>query len=270
MNRNNIYDYDQIRELHSKGLTDKEISEIIGAKPNAFAKVRKRLGLEPNKPRETYELKGKELEILVGTLLGDSCIRYVHEKCKYPSLTFTHCMKQEEWFLWKYKNLNQLLSSYNVYNKTNYWTGDDKKEIQCVGKNMKCLVEIRNIFYKEGVKIIPVDFLKENFTELSLFCLYMDDGSYDKSSNSYIINTQCFSEEDLEKFTNLLKEKFNLSFNIKKDHTLYLKHESNEIFKNILIKFNECNTMDYKIACRLKTPLNEVKPEMVDHRTKPL
>ena len=89
----------------------------------------------------------------------------------------------------------------------------------------------------------------------------MDDGSYDISSNSYIINTQCFSRENLEKFTYLLYSKFGLDFNIKSDNCLYLKHSSNELMYKILTSVNECKSMDYKCGSRRKTPLNGETPE---------
>ena len=48
----------------------------------------------------------------------------------------------------------------------------------------------------------PIDYLIQHFNDVSLYCLFMDDGSYDISSNSYIINTQCFSEEELKHIFN--------------------------------------------------------------------
>lgn len=126
-------------------------------------------------------------------------------------------------------------------------TGETTQRYIFTGSNMACLVPIRECFYPNNIKVIPIDFLEKHFTELSLYCLYMDDGSYDKTHNSYIINTQCFTREDLENFTKLLYNKFGLEFNIKADHCLYLKHKSNDILKNILLRYNECSDMLYKI-----------------------
>lgn len=62
----------------------------------------------------------------------------------------------------------------------------------------------------------------------------MDDGCYDKKSNSYLISTDCFNKDQLQQFCDLLKSKFNLNFSIKKDNSLYLKHSSNNIFTKLL------------------------------------
>lgn len=241
------YNKEKILELYSEGKTDKEIAIELNYSINSFATYRRnQLNLSPNKPREIIELTNYEKSILFGTLLGDSCVRYTHDKCKFPSLSFTHCIAQKEYFIWKCEKLKKLISSYNEYKYNNHSYSKDETFMHCIGKNMKCLCEIREKFYINNIKIIPIDFIKMYFDELSMYCLMMDDGSYDISSNSYILNTQCFSKENLEEFCIFLSEKLNLKFNIKKDNTLYLKHESNDIMIKILQKYNDCNSMNYK------------------------
>ena len=72
-----------------------------------------------------------------------------------------------------------------------------------------------------------------------VFFLYLRD-------DSYILNTQCFSKENLKEFIDFLESKFNLEFTIKADNSLYLRHISNENMSKILIKYNECLDMNYK------------------------
>lgn len=109
-----------------------------------------------------------------------------------------------------------------------------------------CLKTFRDNFYVNNKKIIPIPVIKKYFTKISLYYMFMDDGSYDINSNSYILNTQCFEKENLLDFCKILKEKFNLEFNIKSDNTLYLKHVSNDIMYSILSEINECKSMNYK------------------------
>lgn len=261
---NRKYNDSQIIELHSTGLTDREIAEILGVAPNNLATKRRKLGLAPNKSKkDTYKLTKEELEILIGTILGDSTVRYVHNQCKYPNLTFTHGLNQEEYFNWLSSKLSNLKSSTGEYNsKYVRTTGEIAKRLVYTGSNMLCLKEIRDVFYTEdGKKIIPIEYIKNIFSELSLYCLFMDDGSYDIRTNSYIINTQCFSRENLEDFMELLRNKFGLDFNIKSDNCLYLKHSSNEKMYKLLTSINECKSMDYKCGSRRKTPLNGEVPE---------
>lgn len=119
---------------------------------------------------------------------------------------------------------------------------------------MKILIEYRELFYSENVKIIPINFLKENFTPQSLAYLFMDDGN--KNGKTINLNLQCFEKENLIEFTNMLREKFNLEFNIKKDKTLYLRHRSREIFYNLISPFLTNDTI-YKLD-GLVSSLNSV------------
>ena len=261
---NRKYNDSQIIELHSAGLTDKEIAEIIGATPNNMATKRRALGLSPNKgKKDIHKLSEEELEILVGILLGDATVRYVHSQCKSPNLTFAHGIAQEEYFNWLTNKLSNLKSSTGKYKSSYVKTnGEIAERLVFTGSNMMCLKEIQEIFYIDGKKIIPIDYINNIFSELSLYCLFMDDGSYDIRTNSYIINTQCFDKDNLEDFVKLLYDKFELEFNIKSDNSLYLKHSSNEKMLNLLFKINECDSMQYKCGSHHKTPLNRETPEM--------
>ena len=116
---NKKYNNDQIVALHSQGLSDAEIAEVVGCTANQMANKRKSLGLEPNCIRDTYKLSDQELAIVIGTLLGDGCVKYVHNKCKYPMLSFSHCIEQEEYFLYKKDKLIKLMASYNKYYHAN-------------------------------------------------------------------------------------------------------------------------------------------------------
>lgn len=261
---NKKYNDLQIIDLHKKGLSDKEIAKIIGCTSNQMAKKRKRLGLLPNNKKLSYKLTNEELAIVIGTLLGDSCIKYVHKNCTAPNLQFSHCKQQKEYFLYKKDKLINLMSSFGCYYKKDFFNSNQYKEVyQYTGRNLNCLISIRNIFYPKGIKIIPIDYLKKHLTEESLYYWFMDDGCLDIKHNSYKIATECFDLKNLKDFINLLKDKFNLEFTIRSDGELYLRHKCNQYFTDILNKYNHCKTMNYKIlSSRHKTPLNGETPEM--------
>jgi len=120
----------------------------------------------------------------------------------------------------------------------------------------------QNIFYKNKIKIIPIEYLKQNFTNISLAFLFMDDGN--KNGKTINLNMQSFTLDELNQFVNFLKDKFNLEFNIKKDKTLYLKYKSRTIFYN-LVQDYIIDKMKYKLE-GIKLSLNSVNclgnPEM--------
>lgn len=254
---NKKYDNDEFIALYKQGKDDNYLAEYFNTTKSAIITKRSSLKLPSHNKylRDTYIPTDEEYAIIIGTLLGDSTIRYVHNQCKYPNITFAHASRQEEYFQFLTQKLNNFKSSSKKYVNKSKCSKDGYKYV-FTGMNMHCLVELREKFYPEGIKIIPMDIITKYFTDVSMYYLFMDDGSYDKSSNSYIINTQCFSIENLKEFINFLKDKFNLQFNIKKDHCLYLKHISNNIMHDILKSNNSLESMTYKYG---ESSLNSAK-----------
>lgn len=242
---------EEFLKLYKSGLNDKQIAEKMNQSPSTICYFRNNiLNLRP--VADTIELSNDELEVLAGTLLGDSSILYVHKGCRYPHIQFSHSVSQREYFDNKYKALERLMSSYGEYN---YRTKTVIKGRECrvhpilhgVGRNLKCLISLREVFYPEGKKIIPVDYISNIFTAKSLAYLFMDDGC--KNQNSINLNLQCFETENLQEFVKFLYNKFNLEFVLKKDKTLYLRYKSVNNFLDLVAPYI-IDAMKYKLPCR--------------------
>lgn len=253
----NKLDYNKIKELYYQNLNDNEIARLINASVNGVRYVRKDvLGL-PNVIK-VYPITKEMEEVLIGTLLGDGWIGYVHKGCTMPKFQVGHCIKQELYTNTIYNILKPIMSDYIYKGKrkiclfSNGKKYEKKETIIIYSKNIKELIPYRNAFYPNGKKIIPLDFIKDKFTTKSLAYWFMDDGSCDRKGHSFIINTQCFDRDNLQEFIDYLYEKFNLEFTIKKDKSLYLRHKSNETFIN-LIKPYLTEDMQYKIALSINS-----------------
>lgn len=239
----------KIKELHLQGKNDKEISVILKYSHSSVCYVRKHI-LKLKPVLETIILTKEQEEILIGTLLGDSSLKYTHKGCKFPNLTFSHCESQEFYAYTKYDKLKIIMSSITkrCYKTETTILGKKCKAqpvVYAIGHNCKCLVKYRNLFYNEsGKKIIPLEYLKDAFTAQSLAYLYMDDGC--KNQKSYNLNLQCFTEKELIDFSYLLKTKFNLDFIVKNDKTMYLRYKSINTFES-LIKPYITKDMQYKM-----------------------
>lgn len=230
-----------VKELHAKGLRDPDIAKFLGASVNGVRYIRKNiLNLPDNKI--TYPINKEQEEIIIGTLLGDAWIGYVHKECKYPKYQVVHSIKQKEYTLTIYKKLRSIMTDPIIERPERISTFKDR-QYTCSGTigiyshNCESLVLYRKAFYPNGIKIIPVEFIKDRITSKSLAYWYMDDGSKDKRTSSYIINTQCFSKENLEEFIKMLYDKFTLEFHVKKDNSLYLRHKCNNLFKSLIEKY---------------------------------
>ena len=251
-------DRDKIKELHSKGLNDNEIARELNASVNGIRYVRKDiLGLPHN--THNYNLTKNMISVIVGTLLGDAWIGYVYIGCKYHKYQTSQSEMQHNYILNIYNELKPIMTPNITELPSRVITVNNKefirKKTYSIGsRNCECLVSYREAFYPNGKKIIPIDFIKDKFTTKSLAYWYMDDGSLDKNTHSYIFNTQSFSRENLEEFISFLYNKFGLSFTIKKDNTLYLKHCSNKHFEELISQYLTTD-MQYK----LMSSLNSVK-----------
>jgi transcriptional regulator with XRE-family HTH domain len=259
MNCKNILSKELYIKLYNQGLTDKEIANQIGMNLSYISKYRKNK-LKLPLIKDIISLNKFQEEVLIGTILGDSSIRFVHSKMKNSNLTFTHTPKNREYFLLKYNIFKNIISSIGEYTcKSKFVKGN---KLVATGKALACMNIYQNIFYKNKIKIIPIEYLKQNFTNISLAFLFMDDGN--KNGKTINLNMQSFTLDELNQFVNFLKDKFNLEFNIKKDKTLYLKYKSRTIFYN-LVQDYIIDKMKYKLE-GIKLSLNSVNclgnPEM--------
>lgn len=245
-------DYNKIKELHAQNLNDNEIARALKASVNGIRYARKNVLKLPNIVKN--DTISQELsEIIVGTLLGDAWVGYVHKNCTAPKYQVIHSIKQEQYTALIFKKLSNIAAKTLHYSKGTHTVTIKNATYICAptvtasSRNCKSLIPYREAFYPNGKKIIPIEFIKDKFTVRSLAFWYMDDGSYDKHTNSYIINTQCFTKENLQEFLIFLEDKFSLRFNIKKDNSLYLKHECNDLFVN-LIRSYLTEDMLYKVS----------------------
>lgn len=224
---------------YNLGKTDLEISKILKIPYRTISSFRKNT-LKLPLVRDNITITKEQEEILIGTLLGDSSICFTHSQCRFPNLTFSHSEKQEVYFQNKFNSLNCLMSSQlkRHYNKTVFIRGkiaNVRPVNYAIGKNLKVLQKYREIFYPEGIKIIPISFLENTFTEKSLAYLFMDDGN--KNGTTINLNLQCFKTDNLLEFIFFLKRKFNLEFTLKTDKTLYLKNKSIGKFKELVLPY---------------------------------
>lgn len=229
---------EKIKELNLRGYNDNEIAKIINASVNGVRYIRKTILNLPHRIKE-YFIDSNMSAIIVGTLLGDAYLGYVHKGCTSPKLTISHCLKQKEYTMYLYKELKSIMCPTIEYRKSKIIIVKEKQykcqsTIRISSRNCKTLIEYRNAFYYNNKKIIPINFIFDKFNSKSLAILYMDDGSLDRNHHSYILNTQCFTKENLQEFSYFLKKKFNLEFNIKKDNSMYLKHRCNKTFENLI------------------------------------
>lgn len=164
--------------------------------------------------------------LVIGSILGDGCI-YKKSNSKNCIFETRHSMKQKEWAMWKVTNLKPFFSGKSVltvkgqlnhrfediYGVRYVNTGDD---IRIIVNSHPYFTEIRNIFYPEGRKIIPVDYLEGRFNMTSLAVLLGDDGCLLNKGYGLKICTQGFEKKDVYDFADFLSILFDGTISVYK------------------------------------------------------
>lgn len=93
--------------------------------------------------------------------------------------------------------------------------------------SLACFNIYRELFYRNGVKIIPIN-LVDHFTAVSLAYFYMDDGY--KTASGFFFCTECFSIQELDIFLIILRDKFGLKANLHSNGRVYIMSSSSNFF----------------------------------------
>ena len=146
-----------------------------------------------------YILTSRQESILIGTLLGDGRL-YLPRLTACISLGYG--MPQKEYFDWKVREFSPLFRQLGRIDKDNV--------IRACSLSCTHLTSYHSMFYKEKVKIVPID-IGKYLDSLALAVWYMDDGSigtYSTASSS--LATCCFTIEENEILIQALKDRFDI------------------------------------------------------------
>lgn len=240
-------DSNKFEELFNQGLSDYTIAKELNMSPDGIYAYRMRhqylrdTDLRLNK---AVKLTDFQKQVLIGTVLGDSSIRLGKENVS-PRVSCAHGMKQKEYCEYKTEIFKSLGAKCNHHkrNRIDERTGIYYEDYTMFIPANPELLPYYNSFYPNGKKVIPLDLLNQ-FTEVSLAFMFMDDGSRIKSG--YNIATCCFNTTELNKFRYFLLERFNLETALHRNNVLYIRHKSKAIFESLVSPYI-IESMKYKI-----------------------
>lgn len=241
-----VHLYEEITTLWLEGKTRKYICDKYGFSTSLTHNILKRCNLKNPLPK-SVDLDYYEKSVLIGTIMGDTHI--LKGSNKTSSINFAHYNKHKEYFDFKVNILKKLGKGFNKeYSKIDKRTGNTYISNTYTSLSFLELKTLRFIFYPNGKKILPIEYLKNNFNEISLAYLYMDDGSSYKYNT--IISLQCYEREELLEFIDLLKTKFDLDFTLQSNKTLRIKQKDVSKFKELIkSEVEKIKCMEYKILC---------------------
>ncbi len=169
--------------------------------------------------KKELELSSYQKDFLIGTLLGDGNVRLVARN-REASLIVDHSTAQTDYVLWKYKIMKRwVLTEPKIVSRV--YHKDVSKMLQSIRFSTISHPEVTsfyNLFYQQGVKVIPKDIGKILTSPISLAVWFMDDGN--KNHQAVFLNTQQFTLGEQIMLKDCLLENFGLQASINK-HWMY-------------------------------------------------
>ncbi len=246
---------DKIIDLYNDYNSIRDISKIIECSVSGVKRILHKYNISMRNKCESLNLcphsfTTREYEFLLGTILGDAHITNPVSSNSESHLYIGHSTKQKDYIQFKYSLLERFIGCkiYNLNHKLN--NGKTYSTLNFVSRKSGLFTALRESFYKDSIKIIPFDILKNNFSLFSLAVLYMDDG-YNSKHSGCEISSQSFTEEENEKLRDFILDKFNLKCHLVKvkggyGYKLYFcRDDKKKMFK--LIDKYIIKSMKYKV-----------------------
>lgn len=197
--------------------------------------------------RKHVHLTEYQRSIVVGALLGDGSSIETFSG-RNLRLHVDHCKAQKEYVFWKYNALRSLILTPPQYqNKNRSWRFRTISHPE--------LTEMGKIFYQGRRKIVPKN-LDKILTSLGLAVWFTDDGARYKHDNTYVLNTQCFTNREVKTLAAILRMIFHLN-NVslqadKNGWRLHILKRSCKQFKELIEEYMIPDMM-YKLENPLET-----------------
>lgn len=234
-------DRNLVEKVIKEGLIDVDASKKLNINIETFRRIRRELGYKSNKIYP--ELTSFQKEVLIGTILADGSLRKIGNRVARGKLE--HCGKQLNYLEFKKNILDCITSKITVKDRLLKKTNKFYTTCYCTLDAHPYLDYLYNQFYPNGKKVIPIDLLYKEFTNVSLAIAFQDDGNKTKDK-SYEFNFMCFTQENLQEFKDFLYNKFKLDATFRPCGKVYIKRNSSELFE-FLIKEYFSESTKYKL-----------------------
>jgi len=177
---------------------------------------------------------------LIGTLLGDA---YIEKTSSISArMSFTHCIKQKDYLLWKVELLKQL-TGVNVYDIDN----NGNKGVRAETKSIPYFLTLRNQLYFQGRKSITSHLMKIlDWRGIALW--FLDDGYLDRNRAHFF--THAFTEAENYLMKHYLAEINNIHTSVAKRRKYFYLTTCAEDTAKIVEYVKKLNipSMEYKIS----------------------
>jgi hypothetical protein len=162
-------------------------------------------------PKELSELSNFQLQVVVGTLLGDSSLSRPYNGKNYH-LSCYHAKKQAEWLTQKHAWLSPLSRSIQWCAYLDKRDGKTRAGGRFHTVSLPCFTQIAEILYPHGRKTITPAYLSLFQDPVALACLICDDGHWDGAGIG--IASKQFSLAENKRLASHLSSRFNVRVSV--------------------------------------------------------
>jgi hypothetical protein len=159
-------------------------------------------------------------QVIFGAILGDG--RLERPKQGNSRLQIRHSIRQEPYVVYKHEILKPLSLNLLSYTYFDSRTGRNYKQVGFNTVRDYYFTKLYHQFYREGVKMIPEQFITE-MNEVALAILVGDDGTYDPNSKTVKISVDRYTHEERELLRHWLKTNFKIDASVQKDRVYILR-----------------------------------------------
>lgn len=152
-----------------------------------------------------HMLSKTQKEVLVGLLLGDGSLEF--DGCKGTRLQVKQSVEKKEYVLWLYEQFRDMV-------RTPPQQRVDTKQWYFGTRYRNDLEDMRKLFYRDRVKIVPLEITTLLSSSLTLAVWFMDDGRLDyraKSHYAFRLSTDAFTMQEVMRLQEVLMKRFDIS-----------------------------------------------------------
>jgi len=201
------------------------------------------IGKEIHRIEKYPPFNREQRSLIIGSLLGDGS---VSQGTRFYE---SHSNKQKLYLLKKFNILRPYSSQM--------YPCDNDTGTKFITTHHPNFLEFYNEFYQKGLKgkLIPVEFIKNNWHDDILAYWFFDDGYYDDVNNEIFLSNLCPKKEQLEVFLDFLNKKFGWGFKYSFFKNIYNVTFFKGYYKNFIDMILKVATPDmyYKIPERYLT-----------------
>jgi hypothetical protein len=158
--------------------------------------------------RDMIKLPSFHLSVIVGLILSDGGLSFANKISKNALLRFEQSLSHYMYFNFVFNILSHYCSSYPSYHERTR-KGRASFSISLFSRALPCFTELYNIFYVNGVKVIP-DNIYALLTPVALAHLIMGDGVNYKGYG-LALATESYSIKEIVLLMNVLTIRYNLN-----------------------------------------------------------